>query len=136
MKLTCRFYKNHLPDVEELVMVNVAKVEELSVYVNLLEYNDIQGLFVRKIFLVFSYVDKFCLGMILLSELSRRRIRSINKLVRVGKDEVVVVTRVDREKGNADTTAAYKTSRGLTSMFSHLKVLLIYRNAVCHRTKQ
>lgn len=38
--------------------------------------------------------------MILLSELSRRRIRSINKLVRVGKDEAVVVTRVDREKGN------------------------------------
>lgn len=48
MKLTCRFYKNRLPDVEELVMVNVAKVEELSVYVNLLEYNDIQGLLVSK----------------------------------------------------------------------------------------
>lgn len=38
-------------------------------------------------------------GMILLSELSRRRIRSIQKLIRVGRNEVVVVLRVDREKG-------------------------------------
>lgn len=38
--------------------------------------------------------------MILLSELSRRRIRSIQKLIRVGRNEVVVVLRVDKEKGN------------------------------------
>ena len=37
--------------------------------------------------------------MILLSELSRRRIRSINKLVRVGRTEIVMVIRVDKEKG-------------------------------------
>jgi translation initiation factor 2 subunit 1 len=39
-------------------------------------------------------------GMILLSELSRRRIRSIQKLIRVGRNEVVVVLRVDKEKGS------------------------------------
>jgi len=37
--------------------------------------------------------------MILLSELSRRRIRSIQKLIRIGRNEVVVVLRVDKEKG-------------------------------------
>ena len=37
--------------------------------------------------------------MILLSELSRRRIRWIQKLIRVGRNEVVVVLRVDKEKG-------------------------------------
>jgi len=37
-----------------------------------------------------------------LSELSRRRIRSINKLIRVGRQEVVVVLRVDKEKGYID----------------------------------
>lgn len=37
--------------------------------------------------------------MILLSELSRRRIRSVQKLIRVGRNEVVVVLRVDEEKG-------------------------------------
>jgi translation initiation factor 2 subunit 1 len=40
--------------------------------------------------------------MILLSELSRRRIRSINKLIRVGRNEIVVVIRVDKEKGYID----------------------------------
>lgn len=39
--------------------------------------------------------------MILLSELSRRRIRSVQKLIRVGRNEVVVVLRVDEEKGKA-----------------------------------
>ena len=37
-------------------------------------------------------------GMILLSELSRRRIRSIQKLIRVDRYECVVVLRVDKEK--------------------------------------
>ena len=41
-------------------------------------------------------------GMILLSELSRRRIRSIQKLIRVGRNEVVVVLRVDKDKGYID----------------------------------
>jgi translation initiation factor 2 subunit 1 len=40
--------------------------------------------------------------MILLSELSRRRIRSITKLIRVGRIEFVVVLRVDKEKGYID----------------------------------
>lgn len=61
-------------------MVNVRSIAEMGAYVKLLEYNDIEG-------------------MILLSELSRRRIRSINKLIRVGRSECVVVIRVDKEKG-------------------------------------
>jgi translation initiation factor 2 subunit 1 len=47
--------------------------------------------------------------MILLSELSRRRIRSIQKLIRVGRNEVVVVLRVDKEKGTSYTSIAMKT---------------------------
>ena len=42
--------------------------------------------------------------MILLSELSRRRIRSINKLIRVGRTEPVVVIRVDKDKGYIDSS--------------------------------
>jgi translation initiation factor 2 subunit 1 len=49
--------------------VQVRSIAEMGAYVALLEYNNIEG-------------------MILLSELSRRRIRSINKLIRVGKQEV------------------------------------------------
>ena len=56
------------------------KIAEMGAYVKLLEYDNIDG-------------------MILLSELSRRRIRSIQKLIRVGRNEVVVVLRVDKDKG-------------------------------------
>ena len=38
----------------------------------------------------------------MLSELSRRRIRSINKLIRVGRSECVLVLRVDKDKGYID----------------------------------
>ena len=41
-------------------------------------------------------------GMILLSELSRRRIRSIGKLIRIGRNEVVMCMRVDEDKGYLD----------------------------------
>jgi translation initiation factor 2 subunit 1 len=70
----------HHFQIEDVVMVNVRAIAEMGAYVHLLEYNNIEG-------------------MILLSELSRRRIRSINKLIRVGKTEPVVVIRVDKEKG-------------------------------------
>ena len=76
----CRFYENQFPGIDELVVVQVRQIAEMGAYVKLLEYDNIEG-------------------MILLSELSRRRIRSINKLIRVGRNEVVVVLRVDQEKG-------------------------------------
>jgi translation initiation factor 2 subunit 1 len=100
MSLTnCRYYEEKYPELESFVMVKVMQVcanivefgtsravadifqiAEMGAYVKLLEYDNIDG-------------------MILLSELSRRRIRSIQKLIRVGRDEVVVVLRVDKEKG-------------------------------------
>lgn len=79
----CRFYENKYPEVDEVVMVNVQQIAEMGAYVKLLEYDDIEG-------------------MVLLSELSRRRIRSIQKLIRVGRNEVAVVLRVDKEKGYID----------------------------------
>jgi len=55
----------------------------MGAYVTLLEYNKIEG-------------------MIMLTELSRKRIRSVSKLTRVGRQEVVVVLRVDTNKGYID----------------------------------
>lgn len=80
---SCRYYENKYPEVDDVVMVNVQQIAEMGAYVKLLEYDNIEG-------------------MVLLSELSRRRIRSIQKLIRVGKNEVVVVLRVDKEKGYID----------------------------------
>jgi len=81
--LNCRFYEDQFPQVEDVVIVEVKQIAEMGAYVQLLEYNNIEG-------------------MILLSELSRRRIRSINKLIKVGRNEIVVVLRVDKEKGYID----------------------------------
>ncbi|XP_055328675.1 eukaryotic translation initiation factor 2 subunit 1-like [Paramacrobiotus metropolitanus] len=83
MVLKCRFYAQRYPEIDEVVLANVRSIQEMGAYVDLQEYNDTEG-------------------MILLSELSRRRIRSINKLIRVGRSEVVVVIRVDKEKGYID----------------------------------
>lgn len=83
MVLCCRFYSEKYPEIDDTVMVNVRSIAEMGAYVSLLEYKNIEG-------------------MILLSELSRRRIRSVNKLIRVGRNECVVVIRVDKDKGYID----------------------------------
>lgn len=40
MPLSCRFYANQFPDVEDTVMVNVRQIAEMGAYVSLLEYNN------------------------------------------------------------------------------------------------
>ncbi|CAH1415077.1 unnamed protein product [Lactuca virosa] len=78
--LECRMYEARFPDVDIAVMIQVKSIGEMCAYVSLLEYNNIEG-------------------MILLSELSRRRIRSINSLIKVGRTELVMVLHVDEDKG-------------------------------------
>lgn len=76
-------YEAKYPEVEQAVMIQVKSMAESGAYVSLLEYNNIEG-------------------MILFSELSRRRIRSISSLIRVGRIEPVMVLRVNEEKGYID----------------------------------
>lgn len=72
-------------------------------------------------------------GMILSSELSRRRIRSVAKLVRVGKMEPVMVMRVDKDKGYIDlskrrvTTDDIKKCEERYSKAKLVSPLVIYR---------
>lgn len=80
----------------------------MGAYVKLLEYDNIDG-------------------MILLSELSRRRIRSIQKLIRIGKNEVVVVLRVDKEKGGMVPLTPHPVSRAGISRTTCLHFALVYR---------
>lgn len=55
-------------------------------------------------------------GMILLSELSRRRIRSIHKLLRVGRKEIVMVIRCD--KGQSMLAMKSMLALGLHACFT------------------
>lgn len=75
----------------------------MGAYVKLLEYDNIDG-------------------MILLSELSRRRIRSIQKLIRVGRNEVVVVLRVDKEKGMRGPPMCYSWDAKLLTSIQDISI--------------
>lgn len=81
--LECRMYEARYPEVDMAVMIQVKNIADMGAYVSLLEYNNIEG-------------------MILFSELSRRRIRSVSSLIKVGRIEPVMVLRVDKEKGYID----------------------------------
>nr|CAD1833850.1 unnamed protein product [Ananas comosus var. bracteatus] len=81
--LECRMYEAKYPEVDMAVMIQVKHIADMGAYVSLLEYNNIEG-------------------MILFSELSRRRIRSVSSLIKVGRQEPVMVLRVDRDKGYID----------------------------------
>ncbi|XP_047325499.1 eukaryotic translation initiation factor 2 subunit alpha homolog [Impatiens glandulifera] len=83
LNLECRMYEAKYPEVDIAVMIQVKNIADMGAYVSLLEYNNIEG-------------------MILFSELSRRRIRSINNHIKVGRIEPVMVLRVDKEKGYID----------------------------------
>jgi translation initiation factor 2 subunit 1 len=79
--------------------------------------------------------------MILLSELSRRRIRSINKLIRVGRSECVVVIRVDKDKGYIDLSKRrvspedivkceekFAKAKAVNSILRHVAEILEYQS--------
>ena len=66
MQLTCRFYKNQFPEADDLVMVNVTDIEEMGVYVNLLEYNNRQGLMIIIIIIVIVHIHLNQFFMILI----------------------------------------------------------------------
>jgi translation initiation factor 2 subunit 1 len=76
-----RFYEQEYPEVEDIVIVQVLKIDDkIGAYVSLLEYDGKEG-------------------MINLGEISKRRIRSMSKLLRVGSTEVCMVVSVDEDKG-------------------------------------
>ena len=80
--------------------------------------------------------------MILLSELSRRRIRSINKLIRVGRTEPVVVIRVDKDKGYIDLskrrvspediercTETFSKAKAVNSILRHVAQIMGFKTS-------
>eukprot|EP00485_Elphidium_margaritaceum_P019109 CAMPEP_0202728296 /NCGR_PEP_ID=MMETSP1385-20130828/185554_1 /ASSEMBLY_ACC=CAM_ASM_000861 /TAXON_ID=933848 /ORGANISM="Elphidium margaritaceum" /LENGTH=403 /DNA_ID=CAMNT_0049394543 /DNA_START=46 /DNA_END=1258 /DNA_ORIENTATION=- len=77
--LKCRMYENDYPKTGDLVIVEVKKIVDMGAYCSLLEYNNLEG-------------------MLLMSELQRRRIRSVKKVIKEGRQEIVQVLRVNRSK--------------------------------------
>ncbi len=95
-KNTCRFYEKNLPDANDVVMVKIKAITDIGINVILLEYNNIEGL-------------------MLMNELSRKRVRSVHKLVRIGVTEPSMVIRVDPEKGYVDLSKKRITAEDVTT---------------------
>merc|ERR1711990_207336 len=84
-QLNHRFYESELPKEGDVVIVEILKVEEIGITIALLEYNKIEG-------------------MMNPNEYSTRVNRRVNilKTIKVGREEVHRVLRVDHEQGFID----------------------------------
>jgi len=85
MNINSRDYENILPECGSPTLVSIKDSNEMGIYVSLLEFDEIEGL-------------------LLFSEVSRRRIRSMAKLIKKGKKEIVSVIRVDNDKSYIDVS--------------------------------
>nr|UXY87561.1 translational initiation factor 2 alpha SU [Cryptomonas curvata] len=76
--------------------------------------------------------------MLMISEISRRKIRSLNKIIKIGKTEVVMIIRVDYEKGYIDVSKRqiveneiyymekkWAYSKNINSLMSYLSKCLV-----------
>ncbi|KAI5190285.1 translation initiation factor 2 subunit 1 [Nematocida minor] len=80
---THRYYFEKYPKEGEVVIGRIKSFEDIGAYITLPEYNDIEGL-------------------IIYSELTKKRTRNIQKLIKVGALEGFLVLKVDKEKGYID----------------------------------
>jgi translation initiation factor 2 subunit 1 len=83
MELECNIHRKDFPDVGDIVVVKVNEIADSYVYVSLLEYSSIPG-------------------MLVMSELSRKFIKSLRKVIHVNKLDVVKVINTDVEKRYID----------------------------------
>ncbi len=78
-------YRNRLPKPHDICVAEVKNITDMGAYCSLLEYNNMEGL-------------------LLLSELQRKRIRSVKRVISVGRMEWVVVTKVNEAQGYIDVS--------------------------------
>jgi len=82
---SCRFYESELPKENDLVIMIPYEINDVGVKIRLPEYNHIEA-------------------FMMLSECSRRRVRSVKQLVRLNEIDVACVLRVDPVKQYIDVS--------------------------------
>jgi translation initiation factor 2 subunit 1 len=80
---TSRFYEDEHPEVGDVVYIKVARITDHGVFVSLMEYGCIEG-----------YITS--------GELSRKRLKNIKQIVKVGNFESALVQRVNEKTGEVD----------------------------------
>ena len=88
--LASRMYENILPVVDETTMVEITDINDMGLTVELLEYGNLSA-------------------NVKLTELSRKRIKSIKQHAKIGKVEPMTVIEVNESKGYVDLSKKYIT---------------------------
>lgn len=106
----CRYHEQEFPSEGEIVIGRISKVADLGVFMEMIEYNNLEGL-------------------IVVGELTRKRINSAQKTVKIGKIEVAMVSRVDRKKRYVDLSRIkVSNSERVQCLQAH------HRNKAAHNT--
>lgn len=107
------FYEEKLPQIGDIVWVKITQVNDTSAGAQLLEYGQ-------------------CEGTIPYTEVTRRRVRSIGKFIKVGKTEAAQVIRMDEVKGYIDLSKKQVTSAETKACEGRYRKGSDVRSIVCH----
>lgn len=99
--------KKKYPEIDELVVSQIASIERLAVYADLEDYTGNTGTRAR--------------GMIHISELANRWIKNISNYVKINQRIVLKVLRVNEEKGHIDLSLRRVNNEQQTSVMSDWK---------------
>jgi predicted RNA-binding protein with RPS1 domain len=75
----CRYYRERVPAKDGLVAVVTTEIKDTGAYVRLLEYDNIEA-------------------FIMLGQVTAKRVKSVYKFLKIGKQEMMEVLRVDEDK--------------------------------------
>ena len=84
------FYKHHFPKIDELVMVRIKSISDTGILCDLLEYNNIEG-------------------FLSLTEVSRRKLHALGRVIKINDKHVLHVTNIDPEKHYIDLSKKFIT---------------------------
>ena len=111
MQQNNRFYKDLYPNIDDLVITKAVEIRPDCVYVELLEYGNMRG-------------------MIGLKDISERRLRSIKKIISIGKIYPLLVINVDEDKKYIDLSNKYITEKD-TALDKYNKFKILYNIVSC-----
>ena len=90
-----RFYSKETPNVDDIVMCHVDRIQDFCIYVKLLEYDNMEG-------------------MVQLADASTRRKRKSVCLLKVNKKYPLLVIRVDKENKYIDLSNKFLSDEDKT----------------------
>lgn len=107
------FYEETMPKIGDVVWVKITQVNDTSAVVQLLEYGKREG--------IIPY-----------TEVTRRRVRSMGKLIKVGRTEAAQVIRIDKDKGYIDLSKKLVTPNEAKTCEAHFRQGSEVRSIICH----